>query len=266
MDHTYTLSSDGIINPSFLRNCKYRLATVESLRSIEIDGMTLRLIQGEPDLPVGSQVRIWLDRYFHCETLEYTQQKQAEAERKAVARKIREETIKQEAINTYLISIQALISQYPSAPALTAQLESLYADQKIQHKIFKAHWRSHAPDMKQKSIDAYSVAGVIAEAIHCLARYMFDQLNEKGIKGKVAYAYSPKEGATDGFFSPGKDHFQLSGSLVKGRLRRNRGDALCKPAEKFWGLLETGDKQVVTCSICLGHMINLLKIPPPLHK
>ena len=47
-----------------------------------------------------------------------------------------------------------------------------------------------------------------------------------------AYAYSPRE--NDG--SSGKYHVVTQVPLEAGRLRRAAGDALCKPARKFWGL------------------------------
>lgn len=52
------------------------------------------------------------------------------------------------------------------------------------------------------------------------------------IETVIAYAYSPRHGAV----STGAEHLVLKQDLSAGRLKRKRGDALCKPADKFWGL------------------------------
>lgn len=49
----------------------------------------------------------------------------------------------------------------------------------------------------------------------------------------------------------GANHLVLSSKYVKGRLRREAGDALCKPATKFWGLYAEPDRKP-TCKACLA--------------
>lgn len=55
----------------------------------------------------------------------------------------------------------------------------------------------------------------------------------------------------------GADHVILDGGLVHGRLRRDLGDALCKPATKFRHLEPTGDDRDPTCVTCLAHLARL---------
>lgn len=49
---------------------------------------------------------------------------------------------------------------------------------------------------------------------------------------RFAHAYTPNEAASYG----GGEHLVLEAPFLKGRLYRARGDALCKPRRKFWGL------------------------------
>ena len=49
---------------------------------------------------------------------------------------------------------------------------------------------------------------------------------------RVAYAYSPRENVG----STGKYHLIATERIAHGPLVREPGDALCKPARKFWGL------------------------------
>jgi hypothetical protein len=48
----------------------------------------------------------------------------------------------------------------------------------------------------------------------------------------VAYAYSPRENVG----STGKVHLITAVPIQTGRLKREAGDALCKPYRQFWGL------------------------------
>ena len=49
---------------------------------------------------------------------------------------------------------------------------------------------------------------------------------------RVAYAYSPRENVGSG----GRCHLITPIAISAGRLQREAGDPLCKPARKFWGL------------------------------
>lgn len=48
----------------------------------------------------------------------------------------------------------------------------------------------------------------------------------------IAYAYSPRENVGSG----GGDHIVCAENVTAGRLKRQAGDALCKPQARFWGL------------------------------
>ena len=61
-----------------------------------------------------------------------------------------------------------------------------------------------------------------------------------------AYAYSPRQGA----WTIARYHAALDQPLVAGRCKRDKGDALCKPAQRFWGL-EAVTTSPVTCPRCL---------------
>lgn len=259
MEHTYTLNVQGFIHPSYMRNRTARVVGVARPRTLELEGMTLRLLDGEPDLPIGSQVKVWLDRWFHCETLEYIEHKQAEADRKAAAKQAHEDSVKQRAVEQYVTYTENLIAQSPTVAVLKEHLDTLYADRKQQHLIYKRHWYATDPAVKQKSNDAYTFVDNINTAIQRLSEYVFEQLKAQGCQAKTAYAYSPREGGREGFFAPGADHYQLLSPVTVGRLKRVAGDALCKPAKKFWGLDGYDDKYTVTCKTCLYKMLSLLK-------
>ncbi|MCF1592414.1 hypothetical protein [Streptomyces muensis] len=65
----------------------------------------------------------------------------------------------------------------------------------------------------------------------------------------VAYAFNPHEGAR----SQANYHLRLDQDLNAGRLVRKRGDALCKPQAKFWGLEPTrpADRRAPSCPTCI---------------
>ena len=57
----------------------------------------------------------------------------------------------------------------------------------------------------------------------------------------------------------GADHIVLDSSLEYGRLRRDKGDALCKPLRRFRYLMETDDGRWPTCVTCKRQAISLIK-------
>jgi len=76
--------------------------------------------------------------------------------------------------------------------------------------------------------------------------YLRDLLQALPFGVEVAHAYAPRESATHG----GSDHVVLLRDLDLGRLRREKGDALCKPAKKFWGLVVASDR-LPDCLACI---------------
>jgi hypothetical protein len=59
-------------------------------------------------------------------------------------------------------------------------------------------------------------------------------------------AYNPSDRGN----SAGANHLVVTGALVRGRIRREEGDALCRPAQKFWGLYSHPERKP-TCKRCL---------------
>jgi len=57
----------------------------------------------------------------------------------------------------------------------------------------------------------------------------------------------------------GADHIILDSPLEYGRLRRNSGDALCKPYGKFRYLMEMRDGRCPTCKACKRQALRLIK-------
>ena len=68
----------------------------------------------------------------------------------------------------------------------------------------------------------------------------------------VEDVYNPSDRGSQ----PGGNHLVVEAPLHEGRLHRNAGDPLCKPAEKFWGL--TGrHAERVTCHNCARMALRL---------
>lgn len=66
------------------------------------------------------------------------------------------------------------------------------------------------------------------------------------LTARPAYAYSPRQTA----WSYANYHAVLDQPLDAGRLHRKAGDALCKPAQRFWGL-ERITTSPVDCPRCI---------------
>lgn len=260
MNHTYTLTADGSLNPFAASRRGTETAEVRHPRRIELDGMTLRLLDDEPDLPVGAQVKVWMKRWFHCETLDFIEHKKRQAEGRRAAMEAHDKEIKDAAITKYWCPTHEAINSNLSSKGLAKHLDFLVIDRERTYGVYKAFWRAYRPEDKQKSNDAYTTMAVQNESIEALSSYLKTRLADAGVQGSIGYAYSPREGARDGFYSPGKDHFKLLVPVHQGRFRRDSGDALCKTSDKFWMLESFGnDDRHVSCLQCLGRMIKLLK-------
>jgi len=66
-------------------------------------------------------------------------------------------------------------------------------------------------------------------------------------------AYNPSDRGS----SAGGNHIVLEEPLQFGRLVRQAGDALCKPAKKFWGLTGPGEDRVLDCHHCIRQAFRL---------
>jgi hypothetical protein len=64
----------------------------------------------------------------------------------------------------------------------------------------------------------------------------------------VEHAFTPRE--TGGY--GGRDHIVVEQPLTAGRIRRAAGDALCKPAVKFWGLQRSSGTRPASCARCIA--------------
>jgi hypothetical protein len=65
------------------------------------------------------------------------------------------------------------------------------------------------------------------------------------LTARPSYAYTRRQGA----WSFAHTHAVLDQDLNAGRFKRTKGDALCRPAEKFWGL-EPITTRGVSCPKC----------------
>lgn len=259
MNHTYTLTAEGFVNPIAARRQGRQRAEVRHPRRIELDGMSLRLVDDEPDLPVGAQVEVWVNRWFHCETLECIEYKQRLAAEISAAKKVHENALKDSAVCQYGHPTAALIESKAPSEELAAHLAFLVTERDQAYGVYRAYWRAYAAEDKQKSDDAYTTMSVLNECIMAVSTHVRSRLKDKGLLGCTAYAYSPREGGRDGFYSAGRDHFKVLTPVSQGRFRRDSGDALCKTAENFWMLESLKEDRPVSCKTCLDRMIKLLK-------
>lgn len=75
------------------------------------------------------------------------------------------------------------------------------------------------------------------------------------VRSHVEHEYARRTTAT----YSGADHIILDSPLEYGRLRRNSGDALCKPYGEFRCLVEMGDGRWPTCKACKRQAIRLIE-------
>lgn len=259
MDHTYTLSNEGFINPRVMRSLQPQTVVVRNARTLELEEMTLRLHNDEPDLPVGQPVKVWLQRWFHCETVEFIQRKDAESRQRHADRVAHIALIRRGGQDAYLAPTESLLKGCPTQQVLKEHLAFLYGELDKQQLEYRSHWHARDPAIKQKSNDAYDIGSILVTSIGEISAFLFEHVGSQGAKGRIAYAYSPREGGKEGFFSPGRTHFQLSEPFSAGRLKRKAGDALCRPSNKFWDLTDFGGNRRVNCRQCLVRMLKLYR-------
>lgn len=73
----------------------------------------------------------------------------------------------------------------------------------------------------------------------------------QGVAGPLMIASAYAGASTTGSYTGGL-HLIVTADLLRGRLSRSAGDALCKPAKKFWGLEPDPERDLsdVTCKRC----------------
>lgn len=134
------------------------------------------------------------------------------------------------------------------------KLQELQQAALIAHSNYLRGW---APGKKNAEYDLWKEACslVTDEIIKLVAR-----AREAGLQYAVAYAYNPKEGGS----SNGKYHLIVTAAegLTLIRVQRQKGDALCKPAAKFWGL-DLKDTSP-SCPKCLAQLEKQLATLPAL--
>ena len=72
------------------------------------------------------------------------------------------------------------------------------------------------------------------------------------ISWHVEGAYNPSDRGS----SAGGNHIVLDAPIHYGRLRRAKGDALCKPSSKFWGLTGPENREI-DCHHCIRTALHL---------
>jgi hypothetical protein len=261
MSYTYTLYADGPISPFFVNAKEEIIAIVREPRRLVIEKYDLVLIpdRHNPDLPVGSEVKVWMHRNFHCETLASLQAKENAILIKRAQILEHENQVKIHTELTVLKPIKDLIATRPAKDKLKRELSILKVAIVEQNEIYRRYWVGRTTEEKQKSNDALVVVNVLVLAISEIAKHLANRLAEQGIVSKTAYAYSPGEGARSGLYSPGKYHLQLESEIKTGRIKRVIGDVLCKPKNRFWDLTALDNDHHVNCHGCLDKMISILE-------
>lgn len=253
MHHTYILKTNRSINPA---NSQPRIVRVQEPRSLEMDGMKLQLRDSEPDLPVGTEVKVWRDTRFRCESVGLIGQKAVSAEKREAG--VDHPNPQEQSYLKYVLTTQALLDRTTKPSVLRSHMESLRAKRGKYDQQYKKFKKSKALTNQQKAADALAFMSSIDEAMVLVSRYVVERLTDQGIPGGAAYAYGPGEGIHYDVHTPGRDHFQLALPLVRGRLVRQLGDVLCKPSRQFWGLRITDDPKRISCWACFKRMVSLL--------
>lgn len=218
--------------------------------------ISLRLLDEQPDLPVGDMVRVSVGEELRAVThADMAAQKQAQ-DVAAAALKAHELQVVQEAETRLFPWVDALAAEPFDTIKWQALFDTFAEQRATEHRAYKAFWSIYSAQ-KQDSNDALLRIGVIDEAHRRLAKALEERLVRAGLAGEVLYALSPKEGCGNDH-SPGRHHFAFRKAYQQGRLRRGPGDPLCKPSQKFWDLTpHAGDP--VTCTACLARMMAALE-------
>lgn len=111
---------------------------------------------------------------------------------------------------------------------------------------FLANALGHDPDAPRESSPESAAAPVPEPPVSVAEQPPF-----------VVYgAYHPR----DRGMAHGAEHWVTTKPLAIGQLRRRPGDALCKPARKFWGLYAHPEREP-TCKRCIEIATRLRLVP-----
>lgn len=250
----YTLTTDNpFIDPRFLnkfRGTKH-IGTVIDPRIVDVDGDKLKLLNDQPDMPVGEKVEIWLSKFFHAEPLNDIKQRKEKARKQQEHFDKVEKEEKENAFQNYVVTTKEFLKLYPNGKEVLEKLESLWKDKDDEYQTYKAFWHSNEKDKKLKSNIAYNSMIEITNAIDMIAHWMKSKIEHEC---RVSYAYSPREHAN----AHGGEHLELLEPFSKGKIKRGKNDALCKVRKKFWDLYSVSKDEPVSCRKCLKYMTKMI--------
>lgn len=258
-EHTYTLTQRPFVDPFLIQGSLNETVTVTEPRTLVVKGSRLELLEEEPDLPVGEQVRVWHDRWFRCKAVKAEQAEAEEQARLEAESREWEARILQHAEMAYLQSANLVSgTDYPMSKArhfLNTYWEA------VEHFREKHRFHNQFDDalMQRVAKEARITLSVLDRALAIMYADLVAKLNDRYQVSLVsAYAYSPREGGKNGHHSPGQTHLMLVESdLNQGRFKRHHGDALCKTNKHFWGL--TATEATPSCRACIERLIKLLE-------
>ena len=90
IEHTFKLLNRNPLDPRWLNSFREAEVLIEESDKVVVGDVTLYLESGQPSLPVGQRVKVWLSRWFYCETVDYVEHQKA-TQRIAFEQKKREQ-------------------------------------------------------------------------------------------------------------------------------------------------------------------------------
>lgn len=251
MDHTFTLKTNDIIPPSFFNERKEFTLIVKDPRKIKIDDINLELFDNEPDLPVGEEVQVWLSGHFKCETTSNLFAKKMVK----VIKQTEEEETKKLLKSLFTDTLSKVLKDDNLKPSLLKTLlDNLRIMKDENVKEYKLYWHSPFEEEKKKSNTAYLYINEISKSINMISSYIKNSLNDNNFSGSIYHSYSPRHNVK----TSSANHFVLDEVYESGKYKREPGDALCRPSEKFWQLEKMHeDDIVVDCQKCLDKMLSI---------
>lgn len=269
----YIFTYSGFITPDIMnhviRGRDSMIVTVEApdkVVPLDVGNFTLKP-EDEITLPVGETLSIeYTDGAFRGRLLRDIE---AEARKKHDddARTRQKETRFLRFITLYCESVTAPILSNPSAKAISEGFSLLQnVKEKLHSNMVKAHKATtecgSACQHRQKLLAKFSrlaINGPVIDGYKRLHQCLIEALAKKGVETSIAYAYSPSEGQGRNVNAPGRVHLQISSDVkvTAGNFSRQRGDALCRTQDKFWGLETLSDKQL-SCTQCIQRALALI--------
>lgn len=269
----YLFTYSGFITPDIMnhviRGRDSMIVTVETPDKVvppDAGNLTLKP-EDNIALPVGDTLSIdYTDGAFRGRLLRDIE---AEARKKHDddARTKQKETRFLRFITLYCESVTAPILSNPSAKAISEGFALLQnAKDKLRSNMEQSRKAATGCrptcQHRQKLLAKFSrlaINGPLIDAYKRLHQCLIEALAKKGVVTSIAYAYSPSEGQGRNVDARGRVHLQISSDakVTAGNFIRQRGDALCRTQDKFWGLETLADKQV-SCTQCIQRALVLI--------